>query len=453
LKKLSISTNDSFELRELFAELIGRGYADVVQSLSIQGGIKELPDSIGEFSQLTWLELCKNELTWLPDSVRNLKNLTWFGINKNQFEFVPEVLADLTNLTHLYLCNIPITTLPEFLLDLKNLEFLALNGDPFLSLPEFMVDLDSLKCLCIENSQLTSLPEFLGYLTNLTSLNINHNKLNTLPDSFRNLTNLRRLDMSYNQFKALPDSLEYLKKLRCLNFRSNQITSLPEFIGDLSNLEYLWIQDNELSTLPHSFGNLKKLRYCDSWNNKFPSIPVSSYHWPKSVLNAFHIKPHELSKLRREVARLIQVMEILAALVYRNENSERVHKGFFVPDICLHILKFTDETPMLIENPKRTADLFREVKAKFFNTGDKKLSSAKYVSKRRVGNILKLSVIALFFAKWAFSGESYPQIGGTLFMGGLLLACVWGNKYYISKSNCALNELREDYNKRKYHFI
>ena len=55
--------------------------------------LSELPDSMGQLTNLTWIHLGGNPLRMLPDSLRQLTNLTWLSIGSSQLRVLPNWLA------------------------------------------------------------------------------------------------------------------------------------------------------------------------------------------------------------------------------------------------------------------------------------------------------------------------------------------------------------------------
>tara|TARA_B100000959_G_C14959635_1_gene615229 strand:+ start:1915 stop:2319 length:405 start_codon:yes stop_codon:yes gene_type:complete len=63
-----------------------------------KNNLTELPDCIGDLTNLTCLDLTSNNLTELPESIGNLINLEEFGFPWNQITTLPESIGNLISL-------------------------------------------------------------------------------------------------------------------------------------------------------------------------------------------------------------------------------------------------------------------------------------------------------------------------------------------------------------------
>ena len=246
--------------------------------INLKGSLSNIPNGIGNFSNLKSLTIRGFGLTSLPKTIGNLENLTSLDISFSELTSLPETIGNLENLTDLNISGNQLTSLPETITNLKNLTDLNIGGNQLTPLPEAIGNLEnltSLTSLDISFSELTSLPETIGNLENLTDLNISHNQLTSLPETIGNLENLTDLNISRNQLTSLPESIGNLKKLTRLKTWNNQLTSLPESIGNLENLTSLDISDNQLTSLPETIGNLENLTGLIISDNQLTSLPES----------------------------------------------------------------------------------------------------------------------------------------------------------------------------------
>jgi len=213
-------------------------------------GLTELPEAIGQLTQLQKLKLYNNKLTALPESLGQLTQLLTLNLAVNQLTALPQSLDQLTQLLELDLTINPLTTLPESLGQLTQLQKLNLSGIKLTALPEWLGQLTQLQELYIYVNQLTALPESLGQLTQLQKLNLSGIKLTTLPEWLGQLTQLRQLYLIKSQLTVLPEWLGQLTQLRELNLSDNQLTALPESLRQLKSLARLFLHGNEALAIP-----------------------------------------------------------------------------------------------------------------------------------------------------------------------------------------------------------
>jgi len=98
-------------------------------------GLTELPEAIGQLSQLNRLFLHNNQLTSLPKSLGQLKQLKTLRLDSNHLKSLPDALGQLTQLEELYLFNNQLASLPDSLRNLQALYWLFLHGNHNLALP------------------------------------------------------------------------------------------------------------------------------------------------------------------------------------------------------------------------------------------------------------------------------------------------------------------------------
>ncbi len=135
-----------------------------VNKVGYDRGISELPDEIGNFQELTHLDLSGHLLSRLPHRFKTLKNLQCLRLSDNRFSHFPEEILPLEKLTQLYLKNNAIAEIPYEIGQLAKLEELDLsNADPrfispisnaIVSLPESLAKLKHLKYLNLANNPL-----------------------------------------------------------------------------------------------------------------------------------------------------------------------------------------------------------------------------------------------------------------------------------------------------------
>ena len=222
--------------------------------------LTELPESLGQFSQLHGLDLTGNQMTALPEWLGQFSQLRRLDIAGNRLTALPESLGQLSQLQTLNLLGNQLTVLPECLGQLSQLQELDLTGNQLTELPEWLGQLSQLQELILDGNRLTALPESLGQLSQLQELDLTVNRLTALPESLGHLTQLQMLNLSGNRLTALPESLGQLGQLQRLYLNDNQLRALPESLGRLTKLKRLYLNDNQLRVLPEAIKSLLSLK-------------------------------------------------------------------------------------------------------------------------------------------------------------------------------------------------
>ena len=159
-----------------------------------------------------------DKIPFLPESIGNLSNLTDLDLSNNRQSILPESIGNLSNLTDLDLSNNRLQFLPSSIVNLKKLKNLDLRSNCLTTLPEAIGQLTSLKELEIWNNKITSLPDSLGDCSFLKVIKAQMNELSTVPATLSNLKELRVLDVSDNHITNIPEELAQLKNLKLINF-------------------------------------------------------------------------------------------------------------------------------------------------------------------------------------------------------------------------------------------
>ncbi|MFH4978211.1 hypothetical protein AB6A40_004920 [Gnathostoma spinigerum] len=184
---------------------------DVIRTLDLsENKIKELPLSIGEFSNLKQLHLASNRLSSLPDEIGLLKAL--------------EVFNAASNL---------LTDLPLSFAGLRSLKTLNLSDNKFIKLPVVICHLPSLDTLHLANNFIEELPDEIKDLK-ASEVNLNQNRLSTLNPNLARCEKLRTLRVEENCLSRTAFTSELL---------SDSPVSLISYAGNL-------FQDKDFQNLP-----------------------------------------------------------------------------------------------------------------------------------------------------------------------------------------------------------
>lgn len=157
---------------------------------------------------------------------------TKLDLSRMKLTDLPESLGQLSQLQELNLANNQLTALPEWLAQLMQLQTLDLSHNQLATLPELLVQLTQLQTLNLSHNQLTALPVWVGQLTQLRELRPWQNRLTRLPESLGKLKHLQTLQLNDNQLTTIPESLLQLERLRELYLQANDALEIPpEILG------------------------------------------------------------------------------------------------------------------------------------------------------------------------------------------------------------------------------
>ncbi|KAL1545016.1 non-specific serine/threonine protein kinase [Salvia divinorum] len=190
--------------------------------------IGEIPDHIGNLTDLNNLDLTDNDLSgFVPTTIRGMLRLQGLSLSKNKLQGpLPDNLCDMPELSHLKL------------------------GQTLISGP---------------------IPNCIGNVTSLRMLHLNSNRLNsTLPWSIWSLKDLLELDLSSNSLIGnLSQQIEDMKVATYINLSKNGFTStIPDAYGSMNNLMIFSLASNELQgSIPQSLGKMISLVSLDLSDN------------------------------------------------------------------------------------------------------------------------------------------------------------------------------------------
>ena len=273
----------------------------------------ELPESLGQLTQLQALDLSENQLTALPESLGHLRQLQSLDLSGNQLTALPESLGQLTQLQDLDLSYNELTELPEWLGQLKQLQTLylvenqlaalpwslgqftrlqelELGGNSLDEIPDGLCQIKSLRSLSLSSCEISCLPESIGNLDGLELLNLVDNRLTALPKTLCKLEKLESLGLSQNPWIRLSDALGDLSQIMTLGLASANLSELPDWICRLTKLKHLYLgtiqeigrwkhfsktNKNQLVSLPEWIGNLRDLELIDLESNGLRDLPSS----------------------------------------------------------------------------------------------------------------------------------------------------------------------------------
>ncbi|MBH38416.1 hypothetical protein CL658_05225 [bacterium] len=118
--------------------------------------ITTVPDLIGGFRHLKYLNLNDNRLRELPSSIGSLIALKIFFVEQNELKLLPDQIGDLTNLQRLFLDNNNLGFMPPYSMgNLENLIQLSLEHNQLIFIPDSIKTLKNLKEIKVKGNYLT----------------------------------------------------------------------------------------------------------------------------------------------------------------------------------------------------------------------------------------------------------------------------------------------------------
>ncbi len=214
-------------------------YDKFTKTYAALGHLNKFPDNIPKETKVLLLQ--DKKITEIPDSIGELTNLETFMIGNNKINKISPKIGKLTKLRGLDLGINNLTSIPPEIGKLTNLVELSLD-----------------------NNQLTSIPSKIGKLSKLETLNLGDNKLTELPPEITNLRKLENLLLDRNNLKILPNGMDRLVELSSLDVNENpdletlpvELTKLPKLkmIGSCGN-NYEWLDDVIINKFRGKLGN------------------------------------------------------------------------------------------------------------------------------------------------------------------------------------------------------
>uniref|UniRef100_A0A3Q7J389 SMP-LTD domain-containing protein n=1 Tax=Solanum lycopersicum TaxID=4081 RepID=A0A3Q7J389_SOLLC len=315
---VSLDLSNSYAL-----ELDERTFETMLQNLTnLEAG--EIPDSIGNFSSLKYLNLQQCQFSGsIPDSIGNLTLITELDLSYNHFtgRIIPSTISKFKHLTRLDLSSNSFSgEIPDVFSNLQKLRYLDFFNNSFIGpFPASILSLTRLEHLGLSSNSLSGpLPSNTSMLPKLIHLNLSYNSLNgTIPSWVFSLPLLYSVSLQHNRFRGLADEvIKTNPTLKELHLSNNQLSgSFPQSLANLTNLETLGISSNnitvdegmnitflslsslflsscQLKHFPYFLRNVNTLVYLDISNNKISGqIPnwFSGMRWDSLIfLNLSH---------------------------------------------------------------------------------------------------------------------------------------------------------------------
>ncbi|KAK1347741.1 hypothetical protein LUQ84_003002 [Hamiltosporidium tvaerminnensis] len=243
---------------------------DEITSIDLsKHNLYEIPEVVLTKTDLNWLILSHNRLSFLPPQISHLKNLTRLALNDNRLITINPSIGSLTSLTWIDLTRNNLSSLPSSLKNLKNIHGLGLSENNFSTIPPPIFYLFSLKKFGFFSNRLTQIPPQIKNLKNLTKLDLSNNSISTLPLEFCSLTNLTWLNLTNNKIHTLPHQINNLYKLEELGLGNNTLSHIPP-LTSLTKLRILPLFKNKITKISLNCISLEKLDLSDNLLEEFP---------------------------------------------------------------------------------------------------------------------------------------------------------------------------------------
>jgi Leucine-rich repeat (LRR) protein len=207
-------------------------------------GLRKLPEALGTFIQLKYLNLSGCErMSELPWSFPSLKNLVHLDLSECcSIRCLDEALAGLSNLQHLNLQGTSIMLLPENVTKLR-----YLNVSRLITRNEGAVD-SIINYIC-------------SNLSNLEHLDLSNNRMSSIPESICNLRKLHTLNLAECWLlKKIPGSIGTMDSLKFVDINGCLFLSkAPQLGSSAISLPHFGVQPGD----GHSSSNLVLLQHID----------------------------------------------------------------------------------------------------------------------------------------------------------------------------------------------
>ncbi|XVE55051.1 hypothetical protein DITRI_Ditri03aG0130200 [Diplodiscus trichospermus] len=302
--RLPVHLNNCTNLRDLnvsYNEMVGiipdfSGLKNL-ESLDLSSNFfsGRFPSWVGNLSGLVKLGLASNHYDEgeVPESIGNLKNLTWlFLANANLRGQIPESIFELKALKTLDFCRNKISgDFPRSISKLQNLTKIELFSNKLTGeLPRGIADLSLLREIDISSNQMHgTLPEEIGNMKNLVVFQCYGNNFSgEIPIGFGDMRHLIGFSIYRNNFYGkFPANFGRFSPLESIDISENQFSGdFPRFLCESRKLTLLLALENNFSgEFPDSYVDCKSVeRLRISKNHFYGNIPDDLWALPHAII-------------------------------------------------------------------------------------------------------------------------------------------------------------------------
>ena len=203
---------------------------------------------IPALTSLMALRLNNNGVTQLPSPFLSLKTLVYFSSTGNPLLTLPDSIGMWSNLKFMELQQTAFDTLPEGIYGLSRLQSLMINANSDTlcftrSVKSFSKNLSELR---LYNTVLDTLPEEFSQLVQVRKLVMYKCSLTEIPPQVYALSTLSELWLDSNNLTMIPPAISQMQGLTYLSLRGNRITKVTSSICFLKNLVVLDLRGNPI---------------------------------------------------------------------------------------------------------------------------------------------------------------------------------------------------------------
>lgn len=167
---------------------------------SIGNPLTNLPDSLGMWSELRFLELFDTHFDTLPEGIYGCTSLQSISIvaNSDTLHLTKAISSLGKSLLELKIYNTKIDTLPTNLAGLSKLNKLVLYKCGLREIPAEILKMNQVKELWLDSNSISVIPREISSLSSLTYLSLSGNRIAHIPSTICFLKNLAVLDLRGN---------------------------------------------------------------------------------------------------------------------------------------------------------------------------------------------------------------------------------------------------------------
>lgn len=244
-------------------------------------GLKAIPQTLFELTELTALDLSCNYLESLPAEFLQFKQLSKINFFDCEFEAFPEVLLQMPSLQEINLGKNALSRLPDGLANLPNLKKIGLYQCRLSEFPEQLYHLDKLEEIDLSYQEEQPALTIKQPLPALKTLQLNANFGASIQVA---LPNLQELSMRNCSVKEFPTSILSSKKLKKLDLSLNR--RMLDFPVEIENLQQL--REFRFTMNDHKPANFDQLNKLAKLHKLWLQLPFGPPSWFLDILQIEH---------------------------------------------------------------------------------------------------------------------------------------------------------------------